>query len=83
MERLRSTTAGMAPAQESLWLHQMGFTERSMRGVSLLIDKTAQYRATINDLDSTQGANAAAFANVRPRWRSRQVGCRLRRTFSK
>ena len=62
MERLRMATAGLAPAQESLWLHQIGFTERSMRGVALLIDKTAQYRATIGELNNAQGANAAAFA---------------------
>jgi TP901 family phage tail tape measure protein len=62
MERLRAATAGMAPAQEALWLHQIGFTERSMRGVALLIDKTAQYKSVLNDLNSAQGANAAAFA---------------------
>jgi TP901 family phage tail tape measure protein len=61
MERLRMATAGMAPVQEALWLHQMGFTERSMRGVALLLDATDQYKSTINDLNNAQGANAAAF----------------------
>ncbi len=62
MEKLRFATAGMTQSQSAMWLHQMGFTERSIRGVSLLIDKTGQYRSTINDLNNAQGANAAAFA---------------------
>ncbi len=62
MERLHTATAGMTQSQSAMWLHQMGFTERSIRGVSLLIDKTGQYRQTITALNNAQGANAAAFA---------------------
>jgi TP901 family phage tail tape measure protein len=62
MDLLRSKVAGLSPIQEAQYLQQMGFTQRSIVGVSLLIDKTAQYRATVIDLNNSQGANAAAFA---------------------
>jgi TP901 family phage tail tape measure protein len=60
--RLHEATAGMASAQRAQWLHQMGFTERSVQGIAILIDKTNEYTSVVSDLNNAQGANAAAFA---------------------
>jgi TP901 family phage tail tape measure protein len=62
LDNLKRATAGYTPIQEAMYLHQLGFTERSIVGVSLLIDKTNIYHAAVTDLDKSQGANAAAFA---------------------
>jgi len=62
MEKLRAVTAGYTTTQEAMYLHQLGFTERSIVGVSLLIDKTRLYGSAVKDLGDAQGANAAAFA---------------------
>jgi TP901 family phage tail tape measure protein len=62
IDELRQATAGYTPIQEAMYLHQLGFTERSIVGVSLLIDKTSQYHSAIDGLNNAQGANAAAFA---------------------
>jgi hypothetical protein len=61
LDRLRAATAGLDPIHEAMYLHQLGFTERSIVGVSLLIDKTAMYHSAVNDLSNAQGANAAAY----------------------
>ncbi len=60
--RLHAATIGLSAAQRGAFLHQVGFTERSIQGVAILIDKTDQYRSVVADLSNSQGANAAAFA---------------------
>ncbi len=62
LDNLKRATAGYTPIQEAMYLHQLGFTERSIVGVSLLIDKTNIYHSAVTDLSNAQGANAAAFA---------------------
>ncbi len=62
MDLLKAKVAGYTPIQEAMYLKQMGFTERSIVGVSLLIDKMNLYHTAVTDLNAAQGANAAAFA---------------------
>jgi TP901 family phage tail tape measure protein len=62
LDILKQKTAGLDAIHQAMYLHDLGFTERSIVGVSLLIDKTAMYRGAVTDLSNAQGANAAAFA---------------------
>lgn len=62
VERLNAATAGLSAAQKASFLHQIGFSERSVRGIAILIDKTNEYKSVVADLGNSQGANAAAFA---------------------
>ncbi len=62
MDLLKAKVAGYTPIQEAMYLKQLGFTERSIVGVSLLIDKMNLYHSAVTGLSDAQGANAAAFA---------------------
>ena len=62
MDLLKAKVAGYTPIQEAMYLKQIGFTERSIVGVSLLIDKMNLYHSAVAGLSDAQGANAAAFA---------------------
>lgn len=64
LDRLRVQTQGLGDSQKAMYFHQIGFTERSIVGVSLMMDKMELYHSALNDLNNAQGANAAAF-NVR------------------
>ena len=62
LDVLKTQMAGLDAIHQAMYLHQLGFTERSIVGVSLLIDKTNLYHGAVTDLNDAQGANAAAYA---------------------
>ncbi|HUY26141.1 MAG TPA: phage tail tape measure protein, partial [Candidatus Binataceae bacterium] len=64
IRNLNAAFGGLTATQQSLRLKQLGFGERDIRGVALLIDKSKEYSATLKDMQNAQGS-AAALAEKR------------------
>ncbi|MGC1339829.1 MAG: phage tail tape measure protein [Candidatus Binataceae bacterium] len=66
--RIGDTMKGLSAVEEGRRLHALGFSERSIRGVALLLDKTKEYKATVEALGHSQGALDAAFSARSAGW---------------
>jgi TP901 family phage tail tape measure protein len=61
---LKAALGNLAPLQRARELKSLGFGERDIRGVDIMMDKVSQLSAVQNDLANSQGA-AAKLAAIR------------------
>lgn len=73
LQNLQNAFGSLPAFQRAQELTALGFSERSERGVALLLDKTKDYQSVLDTLNHSQGA-AAAAADLRMKAYDYQVG---------
>jgi TP901 family phage tail tape measure protein len=63
-QAVSKASQGMSPVRFDQWAMSLGFTERSLRGFSALVNNVGQFAAVEKDLDNSKGA-AAHLAAIR------------------
>jgi TP901 family phage tail tape measure protein len=58
--RIAQASANMTALQRVQWLHEIGFQERSIQGVAMLVGRYKDFAKVRNDLIHSTGANALA-----------------------